>query len=98
MVEDDHRADMVAELVRGGHREQVCLSQDCVCNLKAAKVPFALSSGIKITTDQFLANMKPMTHVLTDFAERLRARGVTDEDLEVIFRENPRRLLTGSAQ
>ncbi len=97
LASDDHRADMVAELIRGGHRERLCLSQDCVCNSKAAKVPFAISSSAKVTVEQFLANMKPMTHVLTDFADKLRDRGVTDDDLDVIFRDNPRRLLTGAA-
>jgi phosphotriesterase-related protein len=96
LASDDHRADMVAELIRGGHRDRICLSQDCVCNSKAAKVPFALSTGAKITIEQFLGNMKPMTHVLTGFADKLRDRGVTDEDIDVIFRDNPRRLLTGS--
>jgi len=96
LASDDHRADMVAELIRGGHRERLCLSQDCVCNSKAPKVPFALSSGVKITVEQFLGNMKPMTHVLTAFAGKLRDRGVTEEDLDVIFRDNPRRLLTGA--
>lgn len=96
LATDDHRADMVAELIRGGHRDRVCLSQDCVCNTKAAKVPFALSTGVKITVEQFLGNMKPMTHVLTAFADKLRDRGVSEADLDVIFRDNPRRLLTGS--
>jgi phosphotriesterase-related protein len=96
LASDDHRADMVAQLVRGGHRESLCLSQDCVCNSKAPKVPFALSSGAKLTVEQFLGNMKPMTHVLTAFADKLRERGLTDEDLDVIFRDNPRRLLTGA--
>ena len=96
LASDDHRADMVAELIRGGHRDKLCLSQDCVCNTKAAKVPFAMSSGIKITIEQFLGNMKPMTHVLTHFADKLRERGVTDEDLDAIFTANPRRLLTGA--
>jgi phosphotriesterase-related protein len=98
LASDDHRADMVAELVRGGHRDRLCLSQDCVCNTKAPKVPFALSSGARPTVAQFLGNMKPMTHVLTDFADKLRERGVTDADLEVIFADNPRRLLTGAPQ
>jgi predicted metal-dependent phosphotriesterase family hydrolase len=84
-------------LIRGGHRDRICLSQDCVCSTKAPKVPFALSSGVKITVEQFLGNMKPMTHVHTVFADKLRERGVTDADLDVIFRDNPRRLLTGSA-
>ncbi len=97
LASDDHRADMVVELVRGGHRERICLSHDCVCSTKAAKVPFALSSGVKITVEQFLGNMKPMTHVLTVFADKLRERGLTEEDLDTIFRDNPRRLLTGAA-
>jgi len=96
LASDDHRADMVAELIRGGHRDRICLSQDCVCNSKAAKVPFALSTGAKITIGQFLGNMKPMTHVLTGFADKLRDRGVTDADIDTIFRDNPRRLLTGA--
>ncbi len=98
LASDDHRADMVAQLVRGGHRESICLSQDCVCNSKAPKVPFALSSGAEITVEQFLGNMKPMTHVLTVFADKLRERGLSEEDLDVIFRDNPRRLLTGAAE
>ncbi len=97
LASDDHRADMVAELVRGGHRESICLSQDCVCNSKAPKVPFAISTGAKFTIEQFLGNMKPMTHVLTVFADKLRERGLSEEDLDVIFRDNPRRLLTGAA-
>jgi phosphotriesterase-related protein len=96
LASDDHRADMVAELVRGGHRDKLCLSQDCVCNSKAAKVPFALSSGVKITVEQFLGSMKPMSHVLTVFADKLRERGITEKDLDVIFRDNPRRLLAGA--
>jgi predicted metal-dependent phosphotriesterase family hydrolase len=39
---------------------------------------------------------RPYTYVLTDFVPMLRDRGVTDADLEAIFVDNPRRLLTGS--
>lgn len=96
LASDDHRADMVAQLVRGGHLGAVCLSHDCVCNTKAPKVPFALSSGVKITVEQFLGNMKPMTHALTVFSDKLRERGISEAQLDTIFRDNPRRLLTGS--
>lgn len=96
LASDDHRADMVAELVRSGHRDRVCLSQDCVCNIKAPKVPFALGSDVKMDVGQFVASMKPMDHVLTDFAGKLRDRGLTDSDIDAIFRDNPRRLLTGA--
>ncbi|WP_460774525.1 phosphotriesterase family protein [Microbacterium sp. GXF7504] len=37
----------------------------------------------------------PLTAVLTDFAPRLRARGVSEQDLERILVHNPRIVLTG---
>ena len=39
---------------------------------------------------------RPYTYIVTDFAPKLRERGVTDADLETIFVDNPRRLLTGA--
>jgi predicted metal-dependent phosphotriesterase family hydrolase len=40
---------------------------------------------------------KPPTYLLTDFVPMLTARGVTPEEIEIILRDNPRRLLTGVA-
>lgn len=93
LASDDHRADMAADLLRSGFRKHLCLSQDCVCTLKAPKFPFSSKGSVQ----DFLGNAKPLSHVLTKFADKLRDRGVTDEDIDVIFRDNPRRLLTGGA-
>jgi predicted metal-dependent phosphotriesterase family hydrolase len=39
---------------------------------------------------------RPYTYVYTDFVAMLRERGVSAEDVETMFVDNPRRLLTGS--
>ena len=38
---------------------------------------------------------RPYTYVMTDFVPRLRELGVTDDDVETMFVDNPRRLLAG---
>ena len=42
-----------------------------------------------------IRNNKPLSYLLTDFAAMLTERGVAAADLDVIFRDNPRRLLLG---
>jgi phosphotriesterase-related protein len=39
---------------------------------------------------------RPYTYVYTDFVPMLRERGVSADDIETMFVDNPRRLLTGS--
>ncbi len=92
LASDDHRADMAADLLRSGYGRHLCLSQDCVCTLKSAKFPFSA----KVSVKDFLGNAKPLSHVLTRFADKLRDRGVTDDEIDMLFRDNPRRLLAGS--
>jgi phosphotriesterase-related protein len=95
---DDVRADNVAAVVKAGHIRQVCLSHDCVCSLSSPRLPFAIPKDRRPPTLRaFTDNMKPMTHLLTDFLPRLKDRGVTAEEVEIILRDNPRRLLTGEA-
>lgn len=92
LASDDHRADMAVDLLRSGYGKHLCLSQDCVCTLKSPKFPFSAQGSVK----DFLGNAKPLTHVLTKFADKLRDRGVTEEEIDAIFRDNPRRLLAGA--
>jgi phosphotriesterase-related protein len=96
LATDETRADNVAALVKDGFVRQVCLSQDCVCALIMSRWPFP---GPK-PADLFKAwneKNKPYSYVLTDFAPMLKARGVSDADIDVMLRDNPRRLLTGKA-
>ena len=87
-----------AAVVKAGHTRQICLSHDCVCSLSSPRLPFAIPKDRRPTTLRaFTDNMKPMTHLLTDFLPRLKDRGVTAEEVEIILRDNPRRLLTGEA-
>jgi phosphotriesterase-related protein len=97
LASDDTRADNVAALVKRGFTRQVCLSQDCVCTLTAPRYPFPLPKEYQMSPREFVTSNKPLSYVLTDFAERLKQRGVTAAELDIIFRDNPRRLLTGAA-
>jgi phosphotriesterase-related protein len=92
---DTRRADHVAALVREGYGGHVCLSQDRVCTLTAPRFPFRVRAGVVVDPVAYITNGRPLTYVLTGFADMLRERGVADADIDVIFRDNPRRLLTG---
>jgi predicted metal-dependent phosphotriesterase family hydrolase len=39
---------------------------------------------------------RPYTYIVTDFVPKLLQRGVTEADVEMIFVDNPRRLLAGT--
>ncbi|QZP08998.1 hypothetical protein [Caenibius sp. WL] len=96
LAPDERRADHVAALIRNGYVRQVCLSQDCICTMASPRLPFAMPPGYKMTPAAFLAGNKPLSYVVTGFSDLLRERGVTDADLDIIFRDNPRRLLAGN--
>lgn len=96
LAPDERRADHVAGLVKSGFTRHVCLSQDSMCTMASPRIPFPLRPGAKLTPAQFLASTKPLSHIVTVFADQLRQRGVSDADLDVMLRDNPRRLLTGA--
>lgn len=80
-VGDDVRADLVLELIAGGHSRRILLSSNA---LGVAKGHPADDAAFEV----------PFHTVLTTFVPRLRARGVTDADLTRILVDNPRDLLT----
>lgn len=96
LAPDERRADHVAALLSHGFGNKVCLSQDCVCTLSAPKMPFPPMRPNPPLPAAFLARNRPMSYVVTGFAGALRERGVTEAELDVIFRDNPRRLLAGA--
>jgi phosphotriesterase-related protein len=102
LAPDERRADHVATLVREGFTEHVCLSQDHICALTAPRssfyVPPAHRDAAATRREQIAWQVwqRPYTFILTDFVPRLLERGVTDADVETIFVDNPRRLLTGA--
>jgi phosphotriesterase-related protein len=97
LASDETRADHVASLVRDGFSRNVCLSQDCVCAMTAPRLPFRMPATARPDNVQkwWTEMSKPYTYVLTHFVPMLKARGVSDADIEVMLRDNPRRLLAG---
>jgi phosphotriesterase-related protein len=102
LAPDDRRADHVAALVREGFTRQVCLSQDHICALTAPRSSFYVPPEMRAASAQRREEIawqvwqRPYTYILTDFVPKLLERGVTEADVETIFVDNPRRLLTGA--
>jgi phosphotriesterase-related protein len=99
MAPDETRADHVAALVRDGLTAHVCLSHDCICALTAPRIPFWIPKEIRPPNPQkwWTEINKTYTYILTHFVPMLKARGVSDADIDVMLRENPRRLLAGES-
>jgi phosphotriesterase-related protein len=98
LAPDETRADNVAALVRDGFARHICLSQDCVCNLTAPRMPFWTPKERRVPDPvrAWLAAVNPITYILTDFLPMLRERGVSEADIDVMLKDNPRRLLAGA--
>ena len=88
--------------MREGFTSQVCLSQDHISALTAPRPSFYVppenreAAAARREQISWQVWQRPYTYIVTDFAPKLRERGVTDADLETIFVDNPRRLLTGA--
>jgi phosphotriesterase-related protein len=102
LAPDERRADHVATLVREGFTTQVCLSQDHICALTAPRSSFYVPPDRREAAAERREQIswqvwqRPYTYIVTDFVPKLLERGVTDADVETIFVDNPRRLLTGA--
>jgi phosphotriesterase-related protein len=100
LASDEVRADNVAALVRDGFVRHVCLSQDGVCALTAPRIPFWIPKELRGADPQkwWSEVTKPYTYLLTHFLPMLKTRGVSDADIDVMLRDNPRRLLAGASR
>jgi phosphotriesterase-related protein len=102
LAPDERRADHVATLVREGFTPQICLSQDHICALTGPRSAFYVppehreAAAARREEIAWQVWQRPYTYIVTDFVPRLLERGVTDADVETIFVDNPRRLLTGA--
>lgn len=99
LAPDARRADHVAAVVKAGHVRRMCLSQDCVCALTSPRYPF----NVKLPPERkkenplksWVARQKPLSYVVTTFAPMLKERGLSEADVDVMLRDNPRKLLSG---
>jgi phosphotriesterase-related protein len=100
---DERRVELVAELVRTGRHGRVCLSQDHLCFLTAARPPywvprdrvewFEAEVRPELDAEMFA---RPHTYLLTDFVPRLLAAGLDEAMVDQFLVHNPRRLLAGA--
>jgi phosphotriesterase-related protein len=99
LAPDARRADHVAAVLKAGHLNRMCLSQDCVCALTSPRYPFNVNLPPEMKKvnplKSWVARQKPLSYVVTTFAPMLQKRGVSDSEIETMLRDNPRRLLTG---
>jgi predicted metal-dependent phosphotriesterase family hydrolase len=85
--------ELITKLLAQGYQDQLCLSQDHQCSVRAAKIgpPEMPTFDPPVEVQMYL---RPHTYIFTDFLPHLSDSGVTDQVIEELLTTNPRRLLT----
>jgi phosphotriesterase-related protein len=101
LAPESNRVKLATALADAGLVDRLCLSQDHLCSLRAARHPYAIPAGKEaaFARKKALINEeifgRSHTYLFTDFLPLLRSDGWDDETIETVLTENPRRLLTG---
>ncbi|WP_213290937.1 phosphotriesterase [Bradyrhizobium sp. sGM-13] len=93
---DEARADNLVQLVREGFRAQIMMSMDRFC-ARLGKFSFHATAE-HIAKVEYLKSQglyQAHTYMFTDFIPMIRARGVSQEDIDSILEDNPRRFFAG---
>lgn len=93
---DDVRADVVAEMVRAGFIQHVMLSQDRICTMRGRRSTPEVEAwveGLRRKGEW----PPPFTYLAREFLPRLKARGISDAEIDSMLIDNPRRYFTGKA-
>jgi phosphotriesterase-related protein len=93
LAPEEQRVELITKLLAQGYQDQLCLSQDHQCSIRAAKIgpPGMPTFDPPIEVQMYL---RPHTYIFTDFLPRLTDAGVTDQVINGLLTTNPRRLLT----
>jgi phosphotriesterase-related protein len=97
ILPDDKRVDGVCRMIDDGYATSVCISHDAIC---AGWLGRPVFRGRRVTTPEAIAAANPNwapTHLFKNVLPRMRARGVTNEDIQTMLVENPRRYFRGDA-
>ena len=94
---DEVRADNLVRLVRSGHRAQIMMSQDRHCGwLGKFARQMSAQELAHIEAQRAIGNWPPpYTYMFTDFVPMLKERGLTQNDIDSILLDNPRRYFAG---
>lgn len=96
LISDERRMESVLALVRAGYAPSLCLSHDSTC---AAWLGRPIFGGKLVMTAEALAAAMPnwnALHLFQRIFPELKARGLTDADLDTFLVENPRRWFEGA--
>lgn len=94
---DENRIESVLLMRDAGYTRSVCLSQDCTC---AAWLGRPVFDGHMVATPEQIAAALPNstpTHLLDRIVPRLLEKGLTQEDIDTMLVENPRRYFDGES-
>lgn len=95
IIHDETRVDGVCRMIDDGYTTSVCISHDAIC---AGWLGRPVFRGRRVTTPQAIAAANPNwapTHLFKHILPRMRARGVSDADIQALLVENPRRYFRG---
>ncbi len=89
IVPDETRMTCLKNLVDKGYRDQLMMSHDTVNCLMGGLAGVPLGTN----PEDILPNWR-MTHIFERIIPELKSRGMTDEDFDVILKDNPSRFFT----
>ena len=95
---DELRADNVVKLSQAGHANRVMLSQDAYCGWRG-KFIFELDRARTAKIDAMRDTddwPRPHTGLFTDFVPKLKARGMSDAQIQQFLVDNPREYFKAS--
>jgi phosphotriesterase-related protein len=96
ILPDAERIESVLALLRAGHVRSLCVSHDATCGAWLGRPVF--DARYLLTPEQVSARLPKSrpTHLFDTILPELRARGVSEADLNTILVENPRRYFEGA--
>jgi phosphotriesterase-related protein len=96
LIKDDARIESLLAMLRAGHVESLCLSQDATCGAWLGRPSF---DGKHLLTAERIARYLPLwdsTHLFKRILPKLRALGVSEADIETMLVANPARYFRGA--
>ena len=90
LAPDSVRIDNLVRMIEGGWNERLVVSHDCVFCARGVPFPEALVGAADLDV---LFNP---THFHRHIIPQLKSRGITDEQLDMLLIENPRRYFSGA--
>ena len=96
---DEVRADNLVRLVQNGYRAQIMMSQDRHCGwFGKYQRQISAEELARIAALRAEGQWPPhYSYLFTDFVPMLKARGLTEQEINSMLDENPRRFFAGEA-